>query len=244
MNAPHPHTPTVLVTITSNGTCFVDDQPVPPPTDAPLNSVVLTTLQRRAASLGSAVQAIIRDDQAGYTTAIQVHANGSSVPLQQTAVPGPGEDVTDHPHEHLPEPYRSRLGEICACARRGRLAEAARETDELIALLSAQYGPGHLHTLAAGSVRGQIAWLALDHSSGWRIWRYLAAAWNVHLGAQHDTTIRAVSNAVACWRHLPPPEARAEADSLRLLLLRAPTPGNEQALRDIDQLLHPRGTQP
>ncbi len=242
MNAPD--CPTVLVTITSNGTCFLDDQPVTPPTDTPINTVILTALQSRAAALGSPVQAVIRDDQAGYTTTIQVHANGSSVPLQQTTAPDPREDVTDHPYQHLPEPHRSRLSDICACARRGHLAKAAREADELIALLSAQYGPGHLHTLAAGSVRGQIAWLALDHSSGWRIWRYLAAAWNVHLGAQHDTTIRAVSNAVACWRHLPPPEARTEADSLRLLLLRAPTPGNEQALRDIDKLLHPRGTHP
>ncbi|MER5489281.1 hypothetical protein ABT024_39695, partial [Streptomyces sp. NPDC002812] len=158
-------------------------------------------LRRAAAALDVPVRAVIHDEQARYTLAIQVNRDGTSEPLsddstkaqgaaqvdtQVTPPPGPSSTqplialpwdeplALDRPYEPLPEPHRARLEEICVTAREGRFPEAARSADALISELTTEYGPTHLYTLAAGSVRGDIAWLMRDDRYALQIWIFIA----------------------------------------------------------------------
>jgi hypothetical protein len=254
----------VQVRITADGTCFIDDEFFTPPPGTSLNEAVLSHLQLEAAALEGSVRAVVHDEQAHYTLAIQVNRDGTSEPLlddstetQEAAqtdtqmavpsdppctppsVPSPQDEpfTADRPYEPLPEPYRARLEEICATAREGGLPEAAASTDSLINELTAKYGPTHLYTLATGSVRGDIAWLMRDDRYALRIWIFIARAWNNLLGPTHKTTMRAVSNAVGCWRRLSRTHALAKGDEVISLLREAPIPHAESNLRAIRQRL-------
>lgn len=243
----------VQVRITADGTCFIDDEFFAPPPGASLNEAVLSYLQLEAAAAESPVRAHIRDEQANYTMAIQVNADGTSQPLEDQQGPAPtNPQVTapaappeaqpaapwdeplppDRPYEPLPEPYRARLQAVCTTARQD-LLEAAKGVDLLISELTAQYGPTHLYTLAAGTVRGDIAWLMRDDRYALQIWTYIAKAWHRLLGPDHKTTIRAVGNAVGCWRRLPRRDALAEGNSITALLQEVPIPQAELNLKAI-----------
>ncbi|MFI5682329.1 hypothetical protein [Streptomyces sp. NPDC051636] len=254
----------VQVRITTDGTCFIDDEFFAPPPGASLNEAVLSHLQLEAAALEAPVRAVIHDEQAHYTLAIQVNRDGTSEPLsddsakaqgaaqvgtQVAAPPGPSSTqppvalpwdeplAPDRPFEPLPEPYRSRLEGICATARVGRFPEAATSADELISELTAQFGPTHLYTLAAGSVRGDLAWLMRDDRYALQIWIFIARAWHSLLGPTHKTTIRAVGNAVGCWRRLPRSHSLTEAEEITSLLQEIPIPQAESNLNAIRQQL-------
>ncbi|MGW0569905.1 hypothetical protein [Streptomyces tauricus] len=221
-------TDAVQVRITPDGVCFIDDEYFTPPPSVSLNKAVLAHLQLEAAALEMPIRAVIQDEQAQYTTVIQINTDGTSNPLDSEArAPGaPGLPQTpaaathppmplktvdpvppNRPYEPLPEPYRSRLTAICATANRNLFTEAARDADQLLTELSAQFGPSHLYTLAAGLVRGDIAWLDHDFRYGLQSWVFMARTWHAHLGPRHSTTVRAVGNALGCWRRLQHEEA-------------------------------------
>ena len=254
----------VQVRITADGTCFIDDEFFAPPPGTSLNEAVLSRLQLETAALEAPVRAVIHDEQAHYTLAIQVNRDGTSELLSDdstkvqgiaqtdTPVAAPPAPSTTHPplalpwdeplaadrpYEPLPEPYRARLEAICATAREERFPEAAASADALISELTTKYGPTHLYTLAAGGVRGDIAWLMRDDRYALQIWIFIARAWHNFFGPTHKTTVRAVSNAVGCWRRLPRTRALAEGDEVISLLQEVPIPRAEPNLRAIRQRL-------
>ncbi|QYX76143.1 hypothetical protein [Streptomyces akebiae] len=243
------------VRITPDGICFIDEEYFTPPPGASLNEAVLAHLQLEAAALEMPIQAVIQDEQAQYTTSIQVNTDGTSHPLddetsvshnpnlpQPTAMPAPPASPhtadpvpPDRPYEPLPEPYRGRLASTCATANEDRFTEAAHEADQLLAELSTQYGPSHLYTLAVALVRGDIAWLSQDYLYGAQIWIFMARSWHLHLGPQHGTTVRAVGNALGCWGRLQPEDAKASAPHVVKLLQDITIPNADSALRTINQ---------
>ncbi len=249
----------VQVRITPDGICFIDEEYFTPPPGVSLNEAVLAHLQLEAAALEMPIRAVIQDEQAQYTTVIQVNTDGTSTPLDSEAqapvaarwpqaaaspthLPQPQpqpqtlEPVPpDRPYEPLPEPYRGRLVAVCVTANQNRFAEAARDADQLLVELSAQFGPSHLYTLAVGLVRGDIAWLDQDFSYGLQSWVFMARAWHLHLGPQHSTTLRAVGNALGCWRRLQPTEAKESAPYVVTFLQDVSFPDRERAVRIINR---------
>ncbi|GAB2326671.1 hypothetical protein [Streptomyces variabilis] len=245
----------VQVRITSDGICFIDEEYFTPPPGVTLNEAVLAHLQLEAAALEVPIRAVIQDEQAQYTTSIQVNTDGTSHPLddetpvphkpnlpQPTVVPTPAAPPhttdpvpADRPYEPLPEPYRGRLASTCAIANQNRFAEAAHEADQLLAELSSQYGPTHLYTLAVALVRGDIAWLSQDYQYGLQIWTFIARSWHLHLGPQHSTTVRAVGNALGCWGRLQPEGTKASAPHVVKLLQDITIPNADLAVQAINQ---------
>ncbi|MEW2401952.1 hypothetical protein [Streptomyces sp. NPDC046862] len=244
------------VRITPDGICFIDEEYFTPPPDVSLNEAVLAHLQLEAAALEMPIRAVIQDEQAQYTTSIQVNTDGTSHPLDDesqvpdqpnlpqttgmlappassphTADPVPA----DRPYEPLPEPYRGRLASTCATANQDHFTEAARDADQLLAEFSAQYGPSHLYTLAVGLVRGDIAWLTQDYRYGLQIWIFMARSWHLHLGPRHSTTIRAVGNALGCWLRLQPEDAKASAPHVVKLLQDITIPNSDSAVQAINR---------
>ncbi|MFF0131024.1 hypothetical protein ACFYTG_35805 [Streptomyces mirabilis] len=247
----------VQVRITPDGICFIDEEYFTPPPGVSLNEAVLAHLQLEAAALEMPIRAVIQDEQAQYTTVIQVNTDGTSDPLDSKAqvpatpslprtpaspthlpVPQP-QSVDpvppDRPYEPLPEPYRGRLVAICTTANQNLFTEAARDADQLLTELSAQFGPSHLYTLAAGLVRGDIAWLDQDFRYGLGSWVFMARAWHLHLGPRHSTTVRAVGNALGCWRRLQPAEAKESASYVVTFLRDVSFPDGEAAVRTINR---------
>ncbi|MFI6803824.1 hypothetical protein ACIBO6_02205 [Streptomyces luteogriseus] len=245
----------VQVRITPDGICFIDEEFFTPPPGVTLNEAVLAHLQLEAAALEMPIRAVIQDEQAQYTTSIQVNTDGTSHPLadetqtspnpnlpQPTVLPASAvsphttDPIPAHrPYEPLPEPYRGRLASTCATANQNRFAEAAHEADQLLAELSTQYGASHLYTLAAALVRGDIAWLSRDYLYGLQIWIFMARSWHLHLGPQHSTTVRAVGNALGCWGRLQPEDAKASAPHVVKLLQDITIPNADSALRTINR---------
>lgn len=244
---------TVQIRITPDGTCFIDEEFFTPPPGVTLNEAVLAHLQLEAAALEMPIRAVIQDEQAQYTTTIQVNTDGTSNPLDSEAQPPAASHLPraaaspthlpmpqqqtldpvppDRPYEPLPEPYRGRLAAVCATANQNLFAEAARDADELLAGLSVEFGPSHLYTLAVGLVRGDIAWLDQDFSYGLRSWVFMARAWHLHLGPHHSSTVRAVGNAFGCWCRLRPAEAKESAPYVVTLLRDVEFPDTERAVR-------------
>ncbi|MGA5441934.1 hypothetical protein ACPCKW_20770 [Streptomyces griseoincarnatus] len=245
----------VHVRITPDGICFIDEEFFTPPPGVTLNEAVLAHLQLEAAALEMPIRAVIQDEQAQYTTSIQVNTDGTSHPLddetqashnpnlpQPTAVLAPAvpphttDPVPAHrPYEPLPEPYRGRLASTCAIANQNRFAEAAHEAEQLLAELSDQYGPSHLYTLAVALVRGDIAWLSREYLYGLQIWIFMARSWHLHLGPRHSTTVHAVGNALGCWRRLHPDDAKASAPHVVKLLQDITIPNSDLAVQTINR---------
>ncbi|MGW7521828.1 hypothetical protein ACWGJ2_40310, partial [Streptomyces sp. NPDC054796] len=246
----------VQVRITPDGICFIDEEYFTPPPAISLSEAVLAHLQLEAAAVETPIRAVIQDEQAQYTTTIQVNTDGTSNSLNHgtlppaeprslqaaaspTRRPMPQSQAPDpvppaRPYDPLPEPYRGQLSAICATANQNRFAEAAREADRLLAELSAQFGPSHLYTLAAGLVRGDIAWLRRDFRYGLQSWTFMARAWHRHLGPRHNTTLRAVGNALGCWYRLRATEAKETASLVVTLLQDVSFPDSERAVRTIN----------
>ncbi|GAB2883203.1 hypothetical protein GCM10027074_59660 [Streptomyces deserti] len=245
----------VCVRITPDGICFIDEEFFTPPPGVTLNEAVLAHLQLEAAALEIPIRAVIQDEQAQYTTWIQVNTDGTSHPLddetqashnpnlpQSIAPPAPAVSPhttdpvpADRPYEPLPEPYRERLASTCATAIQNRFAEAAHEADRLLAELATQYGPSHLYTLAVALVRGDIAWLSRDYLYGLQIWIFMARSWHLHLGPQHSTTVRAVGNALGCWGRLQPEDAKAFAPHVVKLLQDITIPNADLAAQAVNR---------
>ncbi|WP_445517317.1 hypothetical protein [Streptomyces sp. NEAU-174] len=245
----------VQVRITPDGTCFIDEEFFTTPSGSSLNEAVLAHLQLEAAALETPIRAVIQDEQASYTTSIQVNPDGTShllsneahlpanlpqttaqtpqpsIPSPTTATPVP----PGRPYEPLPEPYRGRLASICATASQDHFAEAVPDADQLLTELSTQYGPSHPYTLAVGLVRGDIAWLTQDFRYGLQSWIFMARSWHLHLGAQHSATILAVGNAVGCWRRLQPDDAKASTHHIVKLLQDVAIPGSDSTVQAINQ---------
>ncbi|NUQ96632.1 MAG: hypothetical protein HOY79_08735 [Streptomyces sp.] len=247
----------VQVRITPDGICFIDEEYFTPPPGVSLNEAVLAHLQLEAAALEMPIRAVIQDEQAQYTTTIQVNTDGTSNPLGSAALPPAAPRLPqaaasptrlptpqpqtwdpvppDRPYEPLPEPYRGQLIAVCATANRNLFTEAARDADQLLAELSAQFGPSHLYTLAAGLVRGDIAWLAQDYRYGLQIWIFMARSWHLHVGPQHGSTVRAVGNALSCWCQLQPEDAKASVPHVVKLLQDIAIPNGDSAVQTINQ---------
>ncbi|MDX3366443.1 hypothetical protein PV387_10430 [Streptomyces sp. ME02-6987-2C] len=247
----------ILIRITPDGICFIGDEYFTPPPGVTLNEAVLAHLQLEAAALEMPIRAVIQDEQAHYTTSIQINTDGTSHPSddeaqvpaapslsQTTAAPTPLPTSQPHtanpvpanrPYEPLPEPYRGRLAAICATANQNLFAEASRDGDQLLAELSAQFGPSHPYTLAAGLVRGDIAWLNQDFRFAMQSWVFMARAWHLHLGPQHSTTVRAAGNALGCWRRLQPAEAKELAPYVITFLRDISFPDRDAAVRTINR---------
>ncbi|WP_037620129.1 hypothetical protein [Streptomyces aureus] len=245
----------VQIRITPDGICFIDEEYFTPPPGVSLNDAVLAHLQLEAAALEMPVRAVIQDEQAQYTTAIQINTDGTSNPLdrnapvtaspslpQAAASPMPLSPPQSHavdpvppdrPYEPLPEPYRGRLATICATANHNRFVEASRAADQLLAELSAEFGADHLYTLAAGLVRADIAWLSRDFQYGLKSWVFIARAWHLHLGPQHSTTVRAVGNALGCWRRLQPSEATESVPYMVSFLRDVEFPDSEAVVQTV-----------
>ncbi|MGW4490450.1 hypothetical protein [Streptomyces sp. NPDC004376] len=253
MNAIFPDA--VHVRITPDGICFIDEEYFTAPPGTSLNEAVLAHLQLEAAALETPIRAVIHDEQAQYTTSIQVNTDGTSHPLDNeppvshkpdlprpTAMPAPPTPPhtmdavpADRPYEPLPEPYRSRLASACTTANQNNFAEAANQADQLLAELSNQYGPSHLYTLAVARVRGDIAWLSHDYLYGVQIWIFMARSWHLRLGPLHGTTIRAVSNALGCWGRLHPEDAKASALHVVQLLQDITIPNADLAVQAVNR---------
>ncbi|MEU6349673.1 hypothetical protein ABZ896_10135 [Streptomyces sp. NPDC047072] len=245
----------VQIRITPDGICFIDEEYFAPPPGVPLNDAVLAHLQLEAAALEMPLRAVIQDEQAQYTTTIRVDADGTSHPLDSNApvAAAPSRPQTaasptrlspptsravdpvppDRPYEPLPEPYRGRLASICATANQNLFTEAGRAADHLLTELSAQFGADHLYTLAVGLVRADIAWLNQDFPYSLTSWVFMARAWHLHLGPRHSTTIRAVGNALGCWRRLEPSEATDSVPYIVRFLRDVEFPDSEAAVRTI-----------
>ncbi|WP_405542788.1 hypothetical protein OG478_13835 [Streptomyces phaeochromogenes] len=247
----------VQVQITPDGICFIDEEFVTPPPGTSLNEAVIAYLQLEAAALEMPIRAVIQDEQANYTTSIQVNADGTShtldngaqvptspnVPQATAIAPSPSIPAPNtpdavppsRPHEPLPEPYRGRLVSICATANKNHFAEAVRAADQLLAELSTHFGPSHLYTLAVGLVRADIAWLTQDFRFGLRAWTFMAQSWHVRLGPQHSVTVLAVGNAIGCWRRLQPADAKASAPHILSLLQDVSIPDSDTAVLAINR---------
>jgi hypothetical protein len=137
----------------------------------------------------------------------------------------------DRPYDPLVEPHRTRLVTVLNLARAGEISAASRSADTLISELSAIYGPTHVSTLAALTVRGDLAHLSGDFQYGLQLWSFMAKLWGQQLGPQHPSTVRATGNAVGCWRQLAPADALTTSQALAELLGQVPIPRAEAALR-------------
>ncbi|WP_416969389.1 hypothetical protein [Streptomyces sp. 4F14] len=237
---------TVQVRITPDGICFIGEEYFAPPPGASLNEAVLAHLHLEAAALETPVHAVIHDEQAQYTTSVQVNTDGTSHPAPHSPGPpraaptAPPQHFVDpvppaRPYEPLPEPYRTRLMAICTTANKNLFTQAALDADKLLAELSSEFDPSHLYTLATGLVRGDIAWLDHDVRRCLQIWIFMARAWHLHLGPRHSTTVRAVGNALGCWIQLPPAEAEESAPYMIAFLGEISFPERESAVRAISR---------
>lgn len=141
------------------------------------------------------------------------------------------------PWEPLPEPYRTRLLRICSTAVADRFDEAAREADALLAELSQKFGPSHIHTLAVGIIRADMAWLSGDLLVTVQNFSLATRAWNSVLGPQHDTTIRSAGNVVAAWHRMNGEDAAAAGPEVVELLDELCIPGSPFMVRLIKQRL-------
>lgn len=250
----------ILVRITPDGRCFIDDEYFAPPPGAPLNQAVLEHLQLESAALETPLTVAINDEQSNYTVNIKVNPDGTSQPIQDTVAidrpptpttvaqrgidtaPGAPAPSTSpaalltlkRPHEALPEPFQSRLQTACNAVESGDIAGAASAVDQIISELSDVFGPHHLAVVAAGIVRGDIALMTHDHEYGLRIWAFIAETWQGIIGQQADlTTIPMVGNALWCWSQLPQANALAARETITTLLQRVPVPGGDSALQNV-----------
>ncbi|MCA1220211.1 hypothetical protein [Streptomyces sp. 8L] len=248
---------TVRVQITPDGDCFIDKEFFTLPPGVELSEAVLARLRLETAASETPVRAVIQDEQAQYTTEIEINIDGTShilvgsdpmpaehlrmreapsvtnlPPVRHIAV---GAISPDRPYTSLPDPYSDRLAVICATASRNRFAEASREADQLLEELSVRFGPNHIYALAVGLVRADIAWLTGDFQYSFRSWVFIAREWYLHLGPQHSMTVHATGNALGCWLRLHSSEAAESASTLRRLLRDVEFPDSGEAARIIDQ---------
>lgn len=259
--SPQPRNATT-VRITSDGTCFIDDEYFAPPAGAAINAAVLEHLRLEAAALEEPLEASITDEQSDYSVTILVRPDGSSAPAsnardapssashaprpsERVAQREPGEDCPPHspaialrrPYESLPEPHRTRLQTACASIEAGSLTEATTSVDAIIAELSDAFGPYDRHVVAAGIVRGDIALISHDHEYGLRIWAFIAETWQRIIGTNDATTIPLVGNALWCWSQLSDATALNTWDTITTLLHRVPVPGSESSLQNVHRRL-------
>ncbi|BDH10466.1 hypothetical protein [Streptomyces hygroscopicus] len=240
----------VHVRVTTDGTCFIDDEFFAPPPGASINEAVLAHLRLEAAAMEMRVCAHIDDEQGAYQMTIMVNPDGTSQPLddagepvggpQPASVARPGLiDPIDskRPWEPLPEPYSTRLSAICSTASSNRFDEAAHAADALLTELSQEFGPSHAFTLVVGVVRGEIAWLSGDLPFTVRSFSFISRAWRNIMGPQHHTTMRSAGNVVAAWRRMNDQEAATAGPEVIALLNELRIPGSQPALRLVEKRL-------
>lgn len=248
----------VAVRISTDGTCFIDDEYFSPPPGAAINAAVLEHLRLEAAAFEIPLRADIVDEQSNYSVSILVNPDGSSTPAPPRAAthpqvsPSPQPNGTvEHPtaggkaapnsaaielrrpYDALPEPFRTRLRAACTAVEAGKLAEATSTVDTIIAELTHAFGPHDRAVLAAGIVRGDIALVTHDYEYGLRIWAFIAETWQRVIGPNDLSTIPVVNNAVWCWSQLPEAPALATRDTIIALLQRVTVPGGDSSLQNV-----------
>lgn len=122
------------------------------------------------------------------------------------ATPAPG---TATAPQGLPaESLRARLVKLAEVAQGGRLEDAAALAARLDREVTAEYGEAHLHTVQVREVRGYLAALMGDHSSG-LAWYLQAAQRRVTIqGPGHPDVESATRRAYSLWRSMPPDSDR------------------------------------
>ncbi|MFF1399353.1 hypothetical protein ACFVZD_36840 [Streptomyces sp. NPDC058287] len=110
-----------------------------------------------------------------------------------------------------PDAMRTRLMRIAQVAQNTHLQEAAGLAAQLDQEVTAEYGEAHLHTVQVREVRGYLAALMADHSTGLG-WYLHAVQLRVTIqGPTHPDVDTATRRAYSMWKDLPP-----QADRQRL----------------------------
>jgi hypothetical protein len=118
-----------------------------------------------------------------------------AAPDAGTAPPPPG---------LTPDRLRAGLVMIAEIAQAGHLPDAAALAARIDQDATAEYGELHLHTIQVREVRGYLAALAGDHSSGLS-WYLHAAQLRVTIqGPGHPDVEAATRRAYSLWRAVPP----------------------------------------
>ncbi|MET8394557.1 hypothetical protein ABZV59_21970 [Streptomyces anthocyanicus] len=118
------------------------------------------------------------------------------------AAPDPG--TTPSPPGLTPDMLRAGLVKTAEIAQAGHLLDAAALAARIDRDATAEYGELHLHTIQVREVRGYLAALAGDHSSGLS-WYLHAAQLRVTIqGPGHPDVEAATRRAYSLWRAVPP----------------------------------------
>ncbi|MFE9685391.1 hypothetical protein [Streptomyces sp. NPDC006285] len=213
--------PPMEVLITSEGGVLVDGTSVSVPEGEPVHVVVIDTMRRRALAGGGPVEALIVNRQAGYTSRVEVTADGAcrivrheSSRESPEAKPGPVPGVSPAAPRrpaHVPVPVPDALAELVArigsAIDTGALERAAAFAFRLREHTTRTYGPRHPYTLEAR---------ALDAFAAYRCGNYATAGVSCLELAEtrhglgdpraHEDLLRAV----VLWRLIDDPSAAVD----------------------------------
>ncbi|MGW5124520.1 hypothetical protein ACWEQ7_10780 [Streptomyces sp. NPDC004069] len=117
------------------------------------------------------------------------------------ATPVPG--TTTAPHELAPETLRARLVKVAEVAQDGRMDDAAALAAQLDQDVTDEYGEAHLHTVQVREVRGYLAALTGDHSTGLAWYLHAAQVRATVQGPGHPDVEAATRRAYSLWRAMP-----------------------------------------
>ncbi|WP_406475683.1 hypothetical protein [Streptomyces sp. NBC_01615] len=109
------------------------------------------------------------------------------------------------------EALRTRLTRIAEIAQDDRLQDAAALALQLDQDITAEYGVVHLHTIQVREVRGYLAALTGDYTTGLGWYLHSAQLRVTIQGPGHPDVEEATRRAYSLWRAIPP-----EADRHRL----------------------------
>ncbi|GAQ53821.1 hypothetical protein [Streptomyces acidiscabies] len=101
------------------------------------------------------------------------------------------------------ETLRARLVKVAEVAQSGRPADAAVLAEKLDQDVTREYGGFHLYTAQVREVRGYLATLTGDHSTGLAWYLHGAQLRATIQGADHPDVAAASRRAFSLWRAIP-----------------------------------------
>jgi hypothetical protein len=122
------------------------------------------------------------------------------------AAPEPG--TAPPPPGLTPDVLRAGLVKVAEIAGAGHLPDAAALAARIDRDATAEYGELHLHTIQVREVRGYLAALAGDHSSGLSWYLHAAQMRVTTQGPGHPDVEAATRRAYSLWRAMPPERDR------------------------------------